>query len=70
MFFRNDYPKHRRFRCLRGFMTTGLSCFDPACLGNFIAVHRKIASMRLEILLFDGSNGLLNSYRDIGLEVK
>ena len=51
-------------------MTTGLNCFDPAFLGNFIAVHRKIASMRLEILLFDGSNGLLNSYRDIGLEVK
>ncbi len=49
MLFRNDYLKHRRFRCLRGFMTTGLSCFDPAFLGNFIAVHRKIASMRLEI---------------------
>ena len=47
-------------------MATGLSCFDPAFLGNFIAVHRKIASMRLEILLFDGSNGLLNSYRTLG----
>ena len=70
MLFRNDYLKHRRFRRLRGFMTTGLNCFDPAFLGNFIAVHRKIAPMRLEILLFDGSNGLLNSYRDIGLEVK